>query len=87
MEEVVESDPGDDLRSLPPRYRSLSAPKLEGSRKDEGVRGARFELGGDRLLLKLPLRVVSETTDGHRDRSLGKSGLKRIAAASSISTC
>ena len=38
MDEVVESDPGDDLRSLP--IRSPIAPRLDGSRNEEGVSGA-----------------------------------------------
>lgn len=46
MDDVVESDPGDDLRSLVERS-AITAPREEVSRSEEGVRGAMVD-GGDR---------------------------------------
>jgi hypothetical protein len=89
MDEVVESDPGDDLRSLP--IRSPIIPRLEGSRSDEGVNGARTELVGvlvnGLLDMRRPARpgTLLETTDGHSDLSFGNEWPNvRIAAASSV---
>jgi hypothetical protein len=46
MDDVVESLPGDDLRSL--LARSLAVPRDDGSRSEDGVSGAMVELGGER---------------------------------------
>jgi hypothetical protein len=47
IDDVVESDPGDVRRSLPDRS-CMTAPNDDGSRRDDGVRGAVLELAGDR---------------------------------------
>jgi hypothetical protein len=86
MDEVVESDPGEVLRSFVfPRSRSfMIAPRLVGSRSDEGVSGAVFELAGDRSRFWSALL----TMDGHRDRSLGRDDpAVRMIAASMTATC
>jgi hypothetical protein len=82
MDEVVESDPGDVLRSLPV-LSCMAAPNDDGSRRDDGVSGAVFELAGDRSRLESELTIL-----GHRDRSLGKEEpAVRMMAASMTATC
>lgn len=82
MEEVVESDPGDVLRSLPVRS-CMIAPKEDGSRKEDGVSGALLVLAGDRSRLESELTML-----GHKDRSLGKEDpAVRMMAASMTATC
>jgi len=83
---VVESDPGEVLRSFVlDLSRSFTiAPRLVGSRSDEGVRGAVLELAGDRSRFWSALL----TMEGHKDRSLGKDDpAVRMMAASITATC
>lgn len=74
MDEVVESDPGDDFRSLP--IRSPIVPRLDGSRSDDGVSG-KTELEGVLVNglfdIRRPARpgTLLETTDGQSDLSFG----------------
>ena len=82
MDEVVESDPGDVRRSLLV-LSCIIAPNEDGSRRDEGVRGALFVLAGDRSRLESELTIL-----GHKDRSLGKEEpAVRMMAASITATC
>ena len=79
---MVESDPGDVRRSLPV-LSCIIAPNEDGSRRDDGVSGALFELAGDRSRLESELTIL-----GHRDLSLGKEEpAVRIMAASMTATC
>lgn len=83
MDDVVESDPGEVRRSLLPVRSCIMPPKLDGSRSEEGVRGAVFELAGDRSRLWSELTIL-----GHRDLSLGKDDpAVRMMAASMTATC
>lgn len=61
----------------------MIAPNEDGSRREDGVRGAVFELAGDRS------RDWSELTIlGHKDLSLGKEDpAVKIIAASMTATC
>ena len=59
------------------------APNEDGSRRDDGVRGALFELAGDRSRLESELTIL-----GHKDLSLGKEEpAVRMMAASITATC
>lgn len=94
MEEVVESESGDDLRGLAPLLMT------DDSRKEEGVSGALLFRGGDRIEdgSRLPLVDTEvlrsfigsppggDRTAGHNDLSSGNlapvgSRCARIAAA------